>query len=117
MDIGSKGLAEVNLIIPQGTSLAFTIDHEDSDGNPVDHTSSTMHMAFESKDGKVFADLSEYAVGTATGVTVFIPPEVTDGLSIGKMLWDLIVDTVSGDTVRLAYGTVSIVDTYALDGD
>ena len=33
------------------------------------------------------------------------------------MVWDMLVTTSSGDTFRLAYGTVTVVDTYALDED
>lgn len=117
MEIGSKGLAEVNLVIPQGTSLTFDVAHEDSEGNPVDHSQSSARMAFQSKDKSATVDLSACCTCTSTGVTVSIPASATKELSVGKMVWDLIVTTSAGDAFRMAYGSVSVVDTYALDGE
>ena len=117
MEIGSKGLEEANLTIPQGTSLTFSIEHTDGEGHTVDHSQSTFKMAFESKDGSRFVDLSECASGGASSVTVSIPASVSSALPIGKMLWDIIATMSSGESVRLLYGTVTIVDTYALDGE
>lgn len=114
-EIGSKGLAEVNLVIPQGTSLPFDIAHTDKDGNPVDHTQSDVKMAFQSKDKATTTDLSEHCTGTETGVHVAIPASVSAALPVGKLVWDMIVTTSAGDAIRMAYGSVSIVDTYALD--
>ena len=113
--IGSKGLAEVNLVIPQGTSLAFSIVHTDEEGGSIDHTGSDIHMAFQSKDGATTYDLSQYCVGTDTGVSASIPASVTADLPKGKMVWDLIAAMDGGGTYRLTYGSASIVDTYALD--
>lgn len=115
MDIGGKGLANVDLTIPQGCSLDFAITHTDEEGNPVDHTGSTIRMAFQGKDGTGTVDLSQCCSGTATGINVVIPPSSTEALPLGKMVWDIIAEMQSGDTVRIAYGAVSIVDTYALD--
>ena len=115
-EIGTIGLAEVNLTIPQGTSLEFTINHEDEDGNPVDHSAADIRMAFQSKDKTRHMDLSQYCSGTETGVSVFIPASFTADIPIGKLLWDMISETENG-TFRLAYGTVRVVDTYALDGE
>lgn len=117
MNIGSKGLTEVDLIIPQSTSLTFDITHYDMDGKSVDHTASVVNMAFQSRDGTETIDLDEYCEGTSTGVHVFLPPSVSENLPLGKMLWDMIVTMSSGEQVRMAYGTVTIVDTYALDGE
>lgn len=115
MEIGGKGLANVDLIIPQGCSLTFEVVHKDEGGQPVDHTASDLHMAFQNKDGTGTIDLSSSCTGTATGVTVSITPAQSEALSLGKMLWDLIAEMTTGETVRLTYGNVSIVDTYALD--
>lgn len=116
MDIGSKGLAEVNLVIPQGTSLPFEVAHTDTEGHPVDHTQSEFKMAFQSKDKATTVDLSSCCTGTETGVSVNIPATATAELDVGKMVWDLIADTGT-EVIRMAYGSVSIVDTYALDGE
>lgn len=115
MEVGSRGLAEVNLTIPQGCSLDFDVVHSDEEGNPVDHTGSTIRMAFQSKDGGSTVDLSGCCSGTATGITVLIPAIESEKLSLGKMLWDLIAEMSTGDVIRIAYGSVNVVDTYALD--
>ena len=117
IEIGSKGLAEVNLTIPQGASLAFTIVHKDEEGHVIDHTSSTIHMAFQSKDGTRTIELSQYCEGADSGIVVSIPASFTDELPKGKMLWDMFAAIDGGPTLRVAYGSVSIVDTYALDGE
>lgn len=115
IEIGAKGLSEVNLTIPQGTSLTFTVAHKDEEGEAVDHSGSTARMAFQTKDKSTTIDLSEYCACGAEGVTVNIPPSVTSALSVGKMMWDMIVTTDQGEALRMAYGGVAIVDTYALD--
>ena len=115
MEIGSKGLAEVNLVIPQSTSLPFSIVHKGEDGNLVDHSQSTARMAFQTKDKATTIDLSKCCTCGAEGVSVNIPASVTSNLSVGKMVWDMIVDTQAGESLRLAYGTVTVVDTYAKD--
>lgn len=114
MEIGSKGLAEVNLTIPHRTSLTFTIVHEDAEGNVIDHSQSVANMAFQSKDKSLFVDLDECVMCAESGIYVTIPATATEDLPIGKLNWDLIVTTPS-EQLRLAYGTASIVDTYALD--
>lgn len=114
VEIGSKGLSEVNLVIPQGTTLDFTVNHKDEEGHAVDHTASTVKMAFQVKGGDTI-DLSECCTGTETGVDVSIPASVTSQLARGKLVWDMIVTTSAGSAFRLAYGAVEVVDTYALD--
>jgi hypothetical protein len=114
IEIGSKGLTEINIVIPQGTTLDFDVDHKDADGRAVDHTGSTVKMAFQTKSGET-VDLSEYCTGTDKGVNVSVPANVTLELPQGKLLWDMIVTTVGGASIRLAYGHVEVVDTYALD--
>ena len=119
--IGSKGLEEVNLVIPQGTSLSFEITHVDEEEHPIDHTSSVCKMAFQTKDRGTTYDLSEYCTPSTTGFLVSIPKEATKELpettSKLKLFWDLIVYTSSHDSVRVCYGDVTVVDTYALDGE
>lgn len=119
MEIGSKGLSEVNLTIPQGTSLTFTVAHKDEDGEAVDHSESTAKMAFQPREGGENIDLSECCSCGDGGVTVSIPASVTSELPVGKkhFNWDMMVTTSQGETLRMAYGTVTVVDTYALDGE
>ena len=117
MEIGEKGLAEANLVIPQKCSFAFTIDHKDSSGNPISHVNSTIHMVLLSKYNAASFDFSNRCIGTLTGISVELSPEDTAKLPLGYMTWDLIAEMQVGQTVRLAYGNVSVVDTYALDGD
>ena len=117
MNIGNKGLAEVNLIIPQSTSLEFDVYHTDQDGNEIDHTNSQIAMVFQKKRTKENIDLSFCCTGTESSIHVNIPAEVTTDLDIStQYVWDMIVTLISGSSVRLTYGSVQIVDTYALDG-
>lgn len=115
MEIGSKGLQEVNLTIPQGTSLPFNITHKDEDGNVVDHSQSTARMAFVGKDGNI--QLDECCTCSESGIAVSIPASVSRALPLGKMPWDIMVTTAQGDVIRAAYGKVIVIDTYAHDGD
>lgn len=116
MEIGAKGLQRANLIIPQGTTLAFTIVHKDESGNIVDHSADTFAMAFQTRDNADNIDASQYVTATARSIEVTLPDAFTSTLAIGTMLWDLIVTAGSGST-RLVFGDAIIVDTYALDGE
>lgn len=115
IEIGAKGLAEVELTIPQGTSLNFDVEHTDEQGQPVDHSSSTVRMAMATKDGSRRWQLDGCAAGTATGVSVSIPAATTATLPLGKLVWDMLVTTAAGDVTRVCYGSVLVVDTYAGD--
>lgn len=117
IEIGKKGLAEVNLVIPQGASLAFAVIHKDAAGEVVDHTTSDIRMALQSKDGKDTYDMSEYCTGDDESITVDVPPHVTAELPKGKLVWDMFAEMASGASIRLAFGSASVVDTYALDGE
>lgn len=120
--IGSRGLEEVNLEIPQGTSLSFDITHVDADDNPIDHTGTTCRMAFQgAKDPAYMIDLSRCCTPTTTGFFVSIPMDVTKELPVTssklKLVWDIIVYTNPDDSTRVCYGDVTVYDTYALDGE
>ena len=115
MEIGSKGLCEANLTIPQETSLSFTVVHKDSAGNVIDHSGSVVNMAFQSKDKTRTYDLDSCCTTSAEGIYVTIPPEISESMPIGKMNWDMIITAESGEQFRILYGNVTIVDTYALD--
>lgn len=115
MDIGAKGLQEVNLIIPQATSLTFDVVHKDEEGNVFDHSASTAHMAFQTRDKQTTYDMDSCVACDAEKIRVTIPADMTEGLPLGKLAWDLIVTTDSDEQVRMCYGGVQIVDTYALD--
>lgn len=117
MNIGSRGLSEVNLTIPQGTSLAFDVVHKGDDDMVIDHSESIAKMAFQSKDKSVTWQLDSCVECGAERIRVDIPASETEGLPIGKLMWDLIVTTSIGEQIRLCYGQVAIVDTYALDGE
>lgn len=115
--IGKKGLAEINLVIPQGATFAFAIVHKDAAGEVIDHSESTIRMAFQNRKSAVTYDMSEHCTGGAESVTVNIPPSETAALPKGTLAWDIFAETADGTSVRLAYGSASIVDTYALDGE
>lgn len=51
MKIGSEGLIQLDLIIPQGTSFDFVVKHKDETGEVIDHSASTVAMAFQTCDG------------------------------------------------------------------
>lgn len=115
MQIGSKGLAEVNIILPQSTSLTFDVVHRSDDGEIFDHSSSTAKMAFQTKDKSTTYTLDECCSCAADFIRITIPASFTETLPLGKLVWDLIVITSLGEQVRLCYGAVTVVDTYAFD--
>lgn len=117
MEIGSKGLANADLVIPQETTLVFRVIHKDDEGNVIDHSGSTCHMAFQTKNRQTTYDLSACCKPGAEGIDVEIAPSYTEGMPTGKLQWDLIVTTAAAENIRMLYGTAQIVDTYALDGD
>lgn len=114
-EIGSRGLAEVNLTLPQDTSLTFDVVHTDDSGNVIDHSGSTVHMALQSKDKKTTFVMDSCCSAMSELIRVSIPASVTEALPLGKMNWDMIVTTLLGEQVRVCYGNATIVDTYALD--
>ena len=115
MEIGAKGLKEVNLTIPQSTSLTFDEVHTDEEGNVFDHSSSTARMAFQTKNKQTTYVMDACVSCDAEKIRVSIPASMTEPLPLGKLVWDLIVTTDSGEQVRLCYGNVNVVDTYAFD--
>ena len=115
-EIGSEG-QEANIILPQGTSLNFSVVHKDEEGNVIDHSASVGHMAFQGKNGNPHWKLDDYVTCDAEAIYVRLPGSLTDDGPVGKMRWDLIVDMSDGETVMLLHGTVSITDTCSLDGD
>lgn len=117
IEIGSKGLANVNLVIPQGASLAFAIVHKDAAGEIIDHSQSTIKMALQTRSGTDTYDMSEYCEGQSEQITVSLPPDVTAELPKGQLVWDIFAEMLNGASIRLAYGSVNVVDTYALDGE
>lgn len=115
MQIGNKGLEKVNLIIPQWTTLTFDIVHKTEEGDVIDHSNSDIHMKFESEDGSLVHDLSSRCRADSEKIRVSIEQADTGSLPIGKMNWDIIVETPFQESIRIVYGSVEIVDTYALD--
>lgn len=114
-EIGSKGLAEVNLTLPQDTSLTFDVIHTTDSGEAIDHSGSTIHMALQTKDKKTTYVMDSCCSADSERIRVFIPASMTETLPLGKMVWDMIVTTSLGEQVRVCYGTVQVVDTYAMD--
>lgn len=115
MEIGSKGLAEVNLTIPQSTSLIFDVIHKGQDGQVIDHSDSTARMAFQTRDKATTYVLDSCCTCAESRIRVTIPASTTEDLPLGRLNWDMIVTTALGEQVRLCYGLANIVDTYALD--
>lgn len=115
IEIGAKGLAEVNLVLPQDTSLTFDVIHKDSDGNVIDHSASTVNMALQTKDKATTYDMDACCTSASDKIRVAIPASLTETLPLGKLNWDMIVTTSLGEQVRVCYGIATVVDTYALD--
>ena len=111
--IGSKGLKEAEIILPQGTSLPFRITHKDEEGNVVDHSNSTAKMAFVFKDGTYHLD--SCCTCDEHGISVAIPASESAELPLGKMTWDIMVTTDQGEVIRAAFGKGTVIDTYAHD--
>lgn len=113
IEIGGKGTQEANLTIPQSATFTFDIVHVDEDDEEViDHSESTFDMAFQ---GNETYQLDDCVSATADRIRVAIPASTTKSLPIGKMNWDLFANTTLGDSIRLMYGKVTVVDTYAKD--
>lgn len=113
MNIGSKGLIELNLIIPQGTSFDFILEHLDEKGRPVNHTSSRIEMCLidkSSNDKKI--DLSEYAKGIGMGIKVEIPYQATAKIPIGIYNWNMLVYSGSENCSSFAYGKTRIINIF-----
>lgn len=111
--IGSKGWKEAEIILPQGTSLPFTVTHKDEDGHVVDHSRSTAKMAFVFKNSTHHLD--SCCTCTESGVAVLIPASTSASLPLGKFSWDIMVTTDQGEVIRMAFGKGVVDDTYAHD--
>ena len=115
MEIGGKGLADVNLTIPQNTSLTFDVVHTDDEGNVIDHSQSTLHMAIQTKDKKVTYVMDSCCTADSEKIRVSIPASQSEMIPLGKHNWDLLVTTELGEQIRVLYGNATVIDTYALD--
>lgn len=112
--LGSNGVLEANLIIPQSTTFACAIEHTDTEGTPIDHTGYIPHMRVIDKQKKEH-DVGQYVTFDGSDVLIELPSAVTESLALGSGKYDLMLEDSSGRVVRLLYGTVSIIDTYSLD--
>ena len=112
--LGSNGLLEANLIIPQSTTFACAIEHTDKDGNPIDHTGYSAYMRIIDK-AKTVHDIGNAITFEGSDVLIEIPSETTEQFAIGNGKYDVMIEDPSGRVVRLLYGGVTVVDTYALD--
>lgn len=115
MEIGSRWLLEGDIILPHKTSLTFDVEHKNKNGEIIDHSDSTVHMKFQSSDKKTTYDLDSCCAPSAEHIRVAIPASMSSVLPIGKLKWDMIVETALGERIRLIAGKVIIDDTYALD--
>ena len=111
--LGGEGGKKARMVLPQGCSLDFSVSHTDDAGNVIDHTGSVAHMSIQTKK-KVNYVLDSCCSCSATGVTVSIGPNDSMPIPVGTHNWDLIV-TKDGKNIRMLYGPVEVIDTYALD--
>ena len=109
--INSRGLAEVEIIIPQGTTLQFRIVHKSKDGTVIDHTDSKLHFAMQGSKTYV---LDEFCHGTSECIEINVPASFTEELPCGYMNCDFIAETEQFSQC-LFYGVANIADTYSLD--
>lgn len=112
--LGSNGVLEANLIIPQSTTFACAIEHTDAEGTPIDHTGYIPHMRIIDKQ-KMQHDVGQYVTFDDSDVLIELPSAITESLALGSGKYDLMLEDPSGHVVRLLYGAVSIIDTYSLD--
>lgn len=112
--LGSSGLLEADLIIPQGTTFACAIEHMDAEGHEIDHAGCTAYMRIIDKL-KTTHDLGDYIAFDGGDVLIELPPDVTTSLALGNGRYDVMIEGATGEVVRLLYGAVSVVDTYAMD--
>lgn len=112
--IGSSGLLEADLIIPQGTTFMCAIEHTDSNGDAIDHTGCTPYMRAIDKSGNAH-DLGEYISFDGDDIVVNLPAQATASMPVGNGKYDIMIEGRAGDVVRVLYGRISIVDTYAMD--
>ena len=114
--IGSNGLANVDLIIPQKTSIYFTVVVKDEEsGEVVDYSSATPYMKMVPKTGEPI-DLDEFVTVAADKISVSLPATSTT-MPTGRYSWDLMMKVSNTQTDRICYGMTTIVDTYAMDGE
>lgn len=114
--IGEEGLLNAKLILVQNADRAFTVTHEDEEGNVIDHSQSVAKIALEDKKTGDHYDLSSYCTCAESGVYVDIPASRTASIPIGKKyLWDIMVESRQGKVVRLVYGDAEVYDSYAFD--
>lgn len=117
MQVGSKGLLQLNLVIPQSTSIAFKVVVKDEDtGEVIDYSGATPRMRIKPETRSPIV-LDDCCSVTAEEISIFLPATKTATLPIGKHPWDLMVEVSSLQVDRICYGTASVVDTYAMDGE
>jgi len=117
MQVGSKGVQQLDLVIPQRTSIYFVVVVKDEEtGQVVDYSAAEPHMKLQTKEGKK-VDLDECVSVASDKITVFIPATKTAELAIGKYSWDLMMEVTETQIDRICYGMTTIVDTYAMDGE
>lgn len=112
--LGSDGLLEADLVIPQGTTFACAVEHVSADGSPVDHDGCEAFLRVIDK-AKATHDLGGHVTFDGGDILVELPPEATRALALGNGRYDLMLRNPTGEVVRVLYGAVSVVDTYAMD--
>lgn len=113
IEIGNDGLLEANLILNQNCSRSFTVIHKDENGDVIDHSQSSGHLAIQK--GKTTYSLDDTVVCGSSEIVVSISPDDIRDIKPGEYLWDFIVEMHNGENIRLIYGEAYMIDTYALD--
>ena len=115
MNIGSAGLEKGNLILNQGCSLDFTIEHRNELGNLINHSGSTAKFLIQDSRKRVVADLSTAVSPGSSSIVVNIPASATAAIPVGMYNYDIIITMSSGDVIRMLYGQAIVNDTISMD--
>lgn len=113
MNIGEKGLIELNLVIPIGSSFNFEIELTDDNGAYIDLSDASAKMVFEIPGSCYKVNLSDCVTCTDTGVRVQIPYERIN--RVNNYVWDIYVYPNETESIRIAYGKANVVNGYAWD--
>ena len=99
----------VKLLAQSGVTLSFSLTAEDDNGDPVDLTGYTPFGTVRPFAGSetVTLDLAPtIPVGTDGVIDISIPSASTANVEPDTYVWEVVVDTPTGDSIKLADGPI-----------
>lgn len=106
---------KANIVIEQGATFRMDVSFVDSAGDPIDLTNYTARMHVRTDYDAVSTVLE---ATTANGyitldalngiVSVRIPPSITEAVTVTSGVYDIEVESLTGEVDRLAEGAVSV---------